>query len=157
MMDAREERAIATEAEAIVKLGKGDEDEREQRATVPLVVEQDLEMVERVLVEEVRLVEEEDRMDALLGEVLDVGRDRVEDGGGGRRRRQAERDAELAIEVATTEGGIVAVGEAEAGVGDAMAQGAQHAGLADAGLAAQDDGGAGIERLDEAVDHDLLR
>jgi hypothetical protein len=36
-------------------------------------------MVERVLVKEVRLVEQKDGVDAVAAEVLDVGADRVED------------------------------------------------------------------------------
>ena len=49
-------------------------------------------MVERVLVKEVGLVEEEYRMHAVLGEVLDQGGHGVEDAGRRRRRLQAERD-----------------------------------------------------------------
>ena len=55
-------------------------------------------MVERVLVQEVAFVEKEDWVDAVAAEVLHVGRDRVEDGGGGGRRLEAERDAELAVD-----------------------------------------------------------
>jgi len=44
-------------------------------------------------------------------------------------------DAELAIEVAATERGIVAVGQAETCRGDPVAQRAQDAGLAHARLA----------------------
>ncbi len=58
-MEARIERAIAAEGEAIAKLGEADEHDGEQRATVPIVVEQDVEVVEGVLVQEVGLVEEE--------------------------------------------------------------------------------------------------
>ena len=136
-VEARVERAVAAQREAVVELGQADEDEREQRAAVPLVVEQDVQMVERVLVEQVGLVEEEDGVDALAAELLDVGGDGVEDGGRGGRRREAEGEAELAVEVAAAEGGVVAVGEAEALLGEAVAQRAQHAGLADAGLAGE--------------------
>jgi hypothetical protein len=57
-------------------------------------------MIERVGLEQVRLVEEEDGVDALLTELLDVSAEREKDGGRGRRRAEAERDAELPIEVA---------------------------------------------------------
>jgi hypothetical protein len=67
-----------------------------------------VQMVERVLVKQVRLVEEEDRVDALAAEVLDVVADGVEDGRRGGGRGQAEGVAELAIEVAAAEGGVVA-------------------------------------------------
>ena len=59
VMEARVERAVAAQGEAIAELGEADEDEREQRAAVPVVVEQDVEVVERVLVQEVGLVEED--------------------------------------------------------------------------------------------------
>ena len=116
-MEARVEGAVAAELEAIAQLGEADEDEGQERAAVPLVIEQDVQMVERVLVQEVALVEEEDGVDAVAAEVLHVRRDRVEDGGGRRRRRETEGDAELAVEIAPAEGDVMAVGEAEAGLG----------------------------------------
>ena len=84
------ERAVAAQGEAIVELGETDEDERQQRPAVPLVVEEDVEVVEGVLVQEVRLVEQEDRKDAIATELFDVGGDGVKDGGGGGRRGEAE-------------------------------------------------------------------
>lgn len=78
MVDARVQRAIATQSEPLAQLGQADEDKREQRAAVPSVVEQDVQMVEGVLVQQVRLVEEEHRMDALGGAVLDMATERVE-------------------------------------------------------------------------------
>jgi hypothetical protein len=102
-MEARLEGAVAAELETVAQLGEADEDERQERAAVPLVIEQDVQMVERVLVQEVAFVEEEDGMDAVASEVLHVRRDRVEDGGGRGGRREAERDTELAGEVASTE------------------------------------------------------
>ena len=74
VMDARVQRAIAAQREPLAQLGQPDEDEREQRAAVPGVVEQDVQVVERVLVQQVRLVEEEHGMDALGGALLDVAR-----------------------------------------------------------------------------------
>jgi hypothetical protein len=58
-METEKERAIASHAKPIEEVGQTDEDEREERATVPLVIEQDVEVVERVLVEELSLVEQE--------------------------------------------------------------------------------------------------
>ncbi len=58
--------------EPVLKLGEADEDEGEERLRVPLVVEQDVEVVEDVLVEEVGLVEEEDGVEALVAELLDA-------------------------------------------------------------------------------------
>ena len=97
-------------------------------------------MVERVLVKEMRLVEEKGRVNAVAAELLDMSRYGVEDGGGGRRRRETEGEADLAIEIATPEGGIVAIREAKAGLGNAMAQTAQDAGLADARVADEENG-----------------
>src|SRR6266498_3022907 len=42
VVDPRVERAIAPQGEAIAQFGKTDEDEREQRATVPLVIKQNV-------------------------------------------------------------------------------------------------------------------
>jgi len=64
--------------------------------------------------------------------------------------------AELTVEVATAERGIVAVREPEAGGRDAMAKRAQDARLADAGLADEDDRGALVERLEQRVDNGLF-
>ena len=71
-------------------------------------------MVQHVLVEQVRLVEQEDRVHALFAELFDVRADGVEDACRGCGGREAERDAELPIEIAATEGCVVAVGEAKA-------------------------------------------
>ena len=157
MVDARVQAAVSPQRQAVAELGQADEHQREQRAAVPLVVEQDVQVVERVLVQQVRLVEQEDGVEVVAAEVLDVGADREEERGGGRRGREAEREAELAVEVAAAERGVVAVGQAEAGLGQALAQRAQHAGLADAGLAGEQHRGALAERLDELVDDGLLR
>ena len=74
-------------------------------------------MVESVLVQEVGFVEEKDRVDALARQLLDVGRHGVEEVAGGGRGREAECEAELAVEVATTERGVVRVGQSVAGGG----------------------------------------
>ena len=73
VVKAREERSISPEGEAISQLGQPDEDEREERAAVPFVIEEDMQVIERVLVEKVGLVEEKHWMHALPGEVLDHG------------------------------------------------------------------------------------
>ena len=48
VMDARVQRAIAAQREPLAKLGQTDEDQREDRATIPAVVEEDVQMIERV-------------------------------------------------------------------------------------------------------------
>src|SRR3954468_18813477 len=90
-------------------------------------------MVEGVLVQEVGFVEEEDRVDALARQLLDVRRHGVEEVAGGGRGREAECEAELPVEVATAERGVVRVGQSVSGGGDTVAQRAQDAGLADPG------------------------
>ena len=137
-METGKEGAIASHAKPIQEVGQTDEDKRQERATVPLVIEQDVEVVERVLVEELSLVEQEDGMNAIVAEVSHVGGDRMEDAGRGGGGREAEGDAELAIEIAATEGGVVAVGEAKTSVRQSLAQSAQHARLADARIADED-------------------
>lgn len=59
--------------------------------------------------------------------------------------------AELAIEVAPAQRGVVAVREPEAGGGDAMAKRAQDAGLADAGFADENDRGMLVERVEQRL------
>src|SRR3954466_8190016 len=100
-----------------------------------------MKMIESVLVKEVGFVEEEHRMNALGGAVLDVAAERIEQTAGGGRRGQPDGVTQLTVEVATTERGIVAVRETEAGGGDAVAKRAQDAGLADTGLADEDNRG----------------
>ncbi len=95
-------------------------------------------------------------MDALLGTLLDVAADRVEQAAGGRRRSEAERDAELAVEVAATERGIVVVGESKPGGWDAVAKRTKDTGLADARLTDEDNGSMLGKRIEERVDDDLL-
>jgi hypothetical protein len=156
-MEAGEEGAIALQLETFIELGEADKHEREQSPGVPRVVEQDVEVIERVLVEQVRLVEDEDGMHTGLGQLLDVGADRIEDSGGGGRWAEAERETQLPVEVAASEGRIVAVGEAKAIGRDAGTCRAQDAGLADARLAGDRHALASLDGLDELVDDVLLR
>ncbi len=79
-------------------------------------------MIEHILVEEVGLVDEEHGVHTLAAEVGDVGADRVEDRGRGGLGREPKRKAHVAVEVASTERDVVAVGQAKAGLGEAMAQ-----------------------------------
>ena len=68
-------------------------------------------MVERVLVQQVRLIDQEDRMNPLDRALFDVAIDGV-----------AERGTELAVEVTATERGVVIVGEPKPGGRDAVAK-----------------------------------
>jgi hypothetical protein len=70
--------------------------------------------------------------------------------------REAERDTELAIEVAPAERGVVVIGEPEARGGDAVAKRAQDTCLADTRFTDEDDGGALVESFEQRVDDDLL-
>jgi hypothetical protein len=146
------EGAIAAQGEPVVKLGEADEHEGEESTAVPLVVEEDVEVVEGVLVEEMGFVEQEDGEDPVAAELFDVGGDGVEDGGRGGRGREAEGETELAVGVAPSEGGVVAVGEAESLRGQLLAERAEHAGLADAGFAGEDNRLAGRQGVEELVD-----
>src|ERR1700729_1196262 len=152
VMDARGEGAISPEPEPVLEVGKSDEDQGEQRLLVPLVIEQDVQVVERVLVEQVSLVDEEDGTDALFGEVLDVGADGEEEIAGGGGLRQPEGEAEMAIEVSASDGRILAVDEPEVGGSEGVAQGAQDAGLADARLAGEQSAGASVHGVGEVLD-----
>ena len=113
-VQAREQRFVDGGGESVVEFGEADQDDGEERAAVPFVVEEDMEVAEDVGVEQVRFVEEEDWVDAGGGELVDLGGDGVEDGGGGGLGREPERGADLTVEVAAAEGGVVAVGQAEA-------------------------------------------
>ncbi len=146
-LDPRVERAVLAQLEPVLEVGEAHEDQRQQRAAIPFVIQEDVQVVERVLVKQVRLVEQEDRMDALSAEVLDVSADGVEDGGRRRSGGEAERLAELAIEVAPAERGVVAVGQSEAGLRQPMTHGPQHARLAGAGLADEQHLGALVDGL----------
>jgi hypothetical protein len=75
----RVEAAVVTPRETVLELGQADKHERKKRPRVPLVVEQDVQVVDDVLVKQVRLVEEEDRVQPPLTEVLDVRGDGEED------------------------------------------------------------------------------
>ena len=133
--DAGVEGAMSSKGESVDEIGESDEEEREKRSAIPLVIQQDVQVVEGVGVEQVRLVEKEDGMDALLPELLDVGADGVEDCRRGRRRGEAECDAELPVEVALSERRVVVVGQSVARSLEPLAKCAQHARLAGARLA----------------------
>ncbi len=96
-------------------------------------------MPQHVRVEQVRLVEEEDRMELVSPQLVDVGLDGQKEVGGGGGGLQAEGVAEIAVEVATPESGITAVGQSEAGLGEPMTKRAQDAGFPDTGLAQEQD------------------
>ena len=66
-------------------------------------------------------VEKEDGMDAVATEFLDVSADGPEDGRRGRRRRQSQREAQLPVEVAPAQRGVVAIGEPETGLRQSLA------------------------------------
>jgi hypothetical protein len=71
-------------------------------------------------------------------ELGDMCTDGKEDGSGGSSRCEAEREADVAVEIAAAERDVVTVGEAEAGFGKTMPERAQHARLSDTGLAGED-------------------
>jgi hypothetical protein len=115
VMDAGVEGTISSEPEPVLEVRQSDEYEREEGLLIPLVVEKDVQVVERVLMKEVGLVDEEDGADALFGEVLDVGANGEEEISRGGGLREAEGEAEMAIEVSASDGRILAVDESEVG------------------------------------------
>src|SRR6266568_2439170 len=97
VMEPRVERAIAAQGEPVAQFGETDEHNREQCAAVPLIIQQDMQMVEGVLMQEVGFVDEEHRVDALAGELLDVGRHRIEEVAGSGRGCETEGETELTV------------------------------------------------------------
>ena len=61
------------------------------------------------------------QMDAIATELFHLRADRVENGGGRARRRESHRKGQLSVEVTTAQRGVVAVGQAVAGLGQSMA------------------------------------
>ena len=83
------------------------------------------------------LVEEEDRVNTLAAKIFDMGGDGEKESRSCGGRREPQGEAELAIEIAAAEGGVVAVGQAKAGLRQPVAQGTQDAGFASTGIAGQ--------------------
>ena len=65
-VDAALERAVLSKRESVAELWQADEDDREKRARVPAVVGEDVQMIEYVLVQQVRFIDEEDGVHARL-------------------------------------------------------------------------------------------
>ena len=103
-----------------------------------------------------RLVDEEDWADVLCGEVLDVGAHGEEEISCGGRLRETESEAEVSIEIAPTDGGILTVDEAEVGWSEGVAEGTQDAGLASTRLSSEQDAPADMHRIGEVFDEGLL-
>ena len=157
VVNPREQRAVRSSRQARLELREPDEYEGQQRLRVPLVIHQDVEVGEHVRVEQVRLVEEKDRVHFVAPQFVHVRFDGEEEIGRGGRRVQAEAMAEVAIEVAPAEGRVSAIGQPEAGLRQASAQRPQHARLTDAGLAEQHHALPLGERLLDLGDESGLR
>ena len=78
-MEPGVERPVSSEFETVLELGKPDENQAQEGAGIPLVVEPDMQVVEGILVQEVGLVEEEHGVEVFLGELLDMGRNGKEE------------------------------------------------------------------------------
>src|SRR5215210_3819290 len=113
-------------------------------------------MVEGIGMKQVRLVQEEDGVQALLAELLDVRADRVEDRRRGGRGAEPQGEAELTVEVALTERRVVTVGKTELGWRETVAHGAQDARLAEPGVAEQERALSLGGGLTQTVDHILF-
>ncbi len=98
-MDPGPEGAVLRQGHACPEFGKTHEDERQKRFTIPLVVGQNVKMLEDVLMEQMGFIEQKHGMRAFSAELLDVGADGIEDRGGGGLWRKSEGEAELVINV----------------------------------------------------------
>ena len=109
-------------------------------------------MIEHVLVQQVRFIEQQHRVYAFPAKLLDVRADGVEDRGRRRLGREPKSEAELPVEVAPSEGGVVAIRKPEARIGETLPQRAKRAGLADARFAREGDVLSLVDCVDELVD-----
>jgi hypothetical protein len=116
-----------------------------------------MEMVERVLVKEMGFVEEEDGMEAIAAQLFDVLTDGIKDCRGGGRGAQAERDTELAIEIATAERRVMTISQAIIRGRQTATQCSEDAGFPDAGITDEKDGGALREGVEKLLDDGGLR
>jgi hypothetical protein len=106
---------------------------------------------------EVRLVYEQHGERALTSEIFDVFAEGVEYVACGSAVRNVEGVADVAVEVAAAEGDVVAVGQPERLIGaERVAQGAQDACFADAGLSGDDSVFALVHAGNELVDEAAL-
>jgi hypothetical protein len=103
------------------------------------MIEQDVQVPQHVGVEQMRLVEEEDRMEPVLSQLVDVSLDGEEEVGRGGGGLQTEGVAEIAVEVTPPESGISTIGQAKARLGEAMAKRTKDTGLSHPGLAQEQD------------------
>ncbi len=76
---------------------------------------------------------------------------------GGGRLREAEGEAEMAIEVSSPDGRILAIDESEVGGSEGVTEGAEHACLADTWLAGEQSAGARVHGFGEVLDERELR
>ena len=114
-------------------------------------------MVKDLLLEEVCLIQQKGGMDLVGAEVFDMVGNGVENGGGGGLGIEAEREAELAVEVAATEGSVMTISQPKARFGQSLAYGSKDTGLADAGLTCQQDMAVLAASLHHGVDDALSR
>jgi hypothetical protein len=82
-VDARPQGAVLVQRESVAHLGQADEHDGEQHPCVSLMIDQDVQMLEHVLLEQVRFVEQEDGVHALGAELVHVLVDGVKDRGSG--------------------------------------------------------------------------
>ena len=113
-VDARPQGAVDASFKALPQLGETDQDERQQRLLVPLVVGEDVQVTQDGVEQKVRLIEQEEWMHALSCEFFDVRRKGVKHGSGGGLARDAQRETQLPVEVTAAERGVAAVGQAKA-------------------------------------------
>ncbi|AGP41570.1 hypothetical protein SCE1572_48020 [Sorangium cellulosum So0157-2] len=108
---------MGAQRHAALEFRKAHKDDRQKSATVPLVVQEDMQMRHHVRVEQMGLVEQKHRVHLISAQLVDMPFDGEEQVRGARGRLQSERVAELAVEVAPAERRVMAVGQAESGLG----------------------------------------
>src|SRR6188508_3020695 len=103
------------------------------------------------------LVDQKHRQGALARQLFHVLADREEDITSGGAVGDAEGVAKVAVEIAATEGNVVAVRESKGlSRAEGVSQGAQYAGLTHAGLTGDDGMLALVDARDEVVDDGSL-
>jgi len=131
--------------EDLPELGEAHEDEGEEGPGVPLVVEEDVEMLQDREGEEMGLVQDQDGVDLLArGHLLDMGLDSPEEGGCRGLGFEAEGGGELAVEIPAADLGVVDVGHPETAGIECSFQGAQEEGLSGAGISGEDGRGPAL-------------
>ena len=111
------ERPVAAHLEAIFQLGETDQDNAQPSAPVPLVVEQHVKMFEHRLLKQLGLIEQKDGVHTFSRMVFDIRGNGPKDGAGISGCGDADRVAELTIEVTAPQRYVMTISKPETGLG----------------------------------------